>query len=138
MGDTRARVLFLDDMKTRHATFREATSNLDIIVDAAWDADEAIQMLKDRPYDQVFLDHDLSEEDIMTEVGEKTSVPTGMAVVDFICMMEKPPMDVFVHSCNEPAAREMARRLRDSNENLKVRQLPFPHLILLIDASRST
>jgi CheY-like chemotaxis protein len=131
-----ARVLFLDDMSERHKTFRGVTSELDVIIDAAYSASEAIQALKDRPYDQVFLDHDLSEDDIMSVVGQPTRVPTGMTVVDFICVMEEPPREIFIHTCNDPAGWEMHRRLHEAHPGINVRKLPFPHLIHFIEISQ--
>lgn len=130
-----ARILFLDDMHRRHETFFETVKDVGITIDRAFSADEAIELLKKHSYDQVFLDHDLSVDDIMCEVGAPTKVPTGMAVVNFMMqtteMWGGMPDEVIVHSCNTVAATEMCDRLREV-PFLKVRQIPFPHLITLI------
>lgn len=129
------RVLFLDDMGWRHAEFARALFKRGVEhveVYRAWTADEAIKLLGEKEFDQVFLDHDLCENDIMIGVGESGSVPTGMVVVDHILTMDKPPLDIFVHSCNGPAREEMHRRLEESGRVTRVRSLPFPNLLRLL------
>lgn len=125
-------VLFLDDMAWRHVEFarfcdRHGVENVRIW--RAWSAKEAIEMLDARPFDQVFLDHDLSDEDIMIPVGHEGTVPTGMIVVEHILQMPSPPQDVVVHSCNDPARDEMVKRLTDSGKVARVTNLAFTSLI---------
>ena len=119
------RILFLDDMDERHREFKRISIGHQ--VNHVYDAQRAIELLQTEKYDQVFLDHDLSREDIMIDVGEDGKVPTGMTVVDYILTMAEPPPDVIVHSCNGPAAIEMERRL--ATLPIKVRRIAFPHLI---------
>lgn len=126
------RILFLDDMVHRHDTFKKYSCMIaphDHEVVQAWTARQAIDRLKGEKFDQVFLDHDLCEDDIMVKVGDKTKVATGMDVVDFIMKMEEPPMDVIVHSCNGPAAWEMCYRLAEHPAKIRVRRLAFPDLV---------
>lgn len=104
-------VLFLDDNQARHASFRQIVPS-GVHVTYVWTAQEAIAALDAITFQQAFLDHDLSEEDIMVEVGNSSRVPTGMTVVDHIVVSGKCPPQVVIHSCNEPAAIEMERRLR--------------------------
>lgn len=125
------KVLFLDDMPERHKSFRQAVGLTEIEIYPAYSASEAIEMIERIGFDQVFLDHDLSEEDIMCEVGKASLVPTGMTVVDHIIKMKDPPKNAIVHSCNEPAAREMERRLKTRAE-IKVTRMAFPWLIRMI------
>lgn len=92
-----------------------------------WTAAKAIEALESQAYDQVFLDHDLSESDIMVEVGGPSSVPTGMEVVDHIAKSGLKIPQVVIHSCNGPAALEMERRLLESG--LNVQRCAFPILM---------
>jgi len=132
------RILFLDDMQTRHNTFRDLVEDqrdLDLLI--AYNASQAISYLGTDgcDIDQAFLDHDLSEEDIMCEVGGASRVPTGMTVVDHIVTMKAPPRQVIVHTCNGPAGDEMERRLKDAG--IQVIRLPFPHLVHALRQSKS-
>lgn len=126
------RILFLDDMDHRHERFMKLVHMIppyDHDVVQVWTADKAIKALSGEKFDQVFLDHDLSHEDIMVKVGADSKMPTGMTVVDFIMKMTDPPMDAIVHSCNSPAALEMAYRLAEHPAKIRVRRLAFPDLI---------
>lgn len=124
-----ARVLFLDDMESRHTAFFEHAKISGVIIDQAYSAKEAIQFLNANEYDQVFLDHDLSLDDIMCEVGAKTREPTGMAVVDHIVEKKIRIPYVIVHSHNGPASEQMMRRLVDCPSVLKVSVIPFGELL---------
>lgn len=84
-------ILFLDDMENRHREFeRFARGRNGHVIIQVHTAEEAIKLLQTMKFDQVFLDHDLSHEDIMVKVGEPSKVPTGMTVVDHILTMEEP------------------------------------------------
>lgn len=124
-----ADILFLDDSRERHAIFTNEAPIQGHVLHRAWTASEAIDLLKRHQFVQAFLDHDLSEEDIMCEVGGKSVVPTGMAVVDFIMTMATPPKYIVVHSCNVPAAIAMVAKLKQHPEGILIRQIPFPELI---------
>jgi ActR/RegA family two-component response regulator len=123
-------VLFLDDMQARHDAFSKAVLHRNWRIVHAHTAATAIKYLRDHPGEVAiaFLDHDLSEQDIMVAVGEPSHVPTGMHVVTAIVEMppEARPTSVVVHSCNEPAAREMQARLEDAG--VQVRRMAFPQL----------
>ena len=127
------RILFLDDAEKRHTAFHlkmlQAGHNKIYGIDYAFSAKEAIDFLTKYNYVQAFLDHDLSEEDIMIEPYAPSKVPTGMTVVDYIVTMSNPPT-VVVHSHNEPAATEMTRRLRDAG--IEAHQIPFSILLTRI------
>ena len=126
-----ASILFLDDMEDRHREFMRAVRGTHAYAHAVvrvYTARDAIKALESQRFDQVFLDHDLSLDDIMIKVGADSKVPTGMQVVDHILKMEHPPGHVVVHSCNGPAAREMEDRLRESTV-AKVDRIPFPDLL---------
>lgn len=132
-GTGRQTALFLDDSEERHRRFLEAVGDR-LEVRQARSAAEAVSLLEGWVPDHAFLDHDLSEEDVMAPVGCRSAQPTGMAVVDHILGMERPPPQVTVHSCNAPAAIEMERRLRSHREGIRVSRVPF---FLLMDLLRS-
>jgi hypothetical protein len=135
------KILFLDDMGWRHSEFtRRSDRDPTLRVWQAHSAKGAIALLESTSFDQVFLDHDLSEDDIMIKVGEKGTVPTGMDVVDHILTMENPPRDIIIHSCNRPAAEEMMRRLESISPNkvFSIRRIPFPELLHAIDSAYRT
>lgn len=127
-----ADVLFLDDMQWRHREFRRLVERRgdDVRVWHVHTANEAIELLGRVSFAQVFLDHDLSEEDVMVQVDAESIVPTGMVVVDHIVDMDKPPPDVIVHSLNGPAREEMVRRLQSCPGVERVRGVPFTDLVV--------
>ena len=130
------KILFLDDMGWRHSEFTRRTDRWpDMKVWQAHTANEAISLLESERFDQVFLDHDLSEEDIMIAPGVVAKVPTGMTVVDHIMQMADPPMDIIVHSCNGPARAAMVAKLESHPAKPKVRSIPFPNLLSFLDAA---
>jgi hypothetical protein len=131
MADATPNVLFLDDMETRHAEFMHRAAPMDVRVWQARSAYEAISLLDSIEFDQVFLDHDLSEEDIMVPPGEPTKVPTGMKVVDHIVRMERPPGHVVVHTLNPPAAEAMCLRLA-SRQGIRVDRIPFSIVVMMM------
>lgn len=130
-------VLFLDDDHNRHRHFRARVAELGwgerhrILY--VFSAAEAIQALRDHEGDiaQAFLDHDLSEADILVAPGAPTKVPTGMAVVDHILTMQRPPVAVTVHSLNFDAATEMCARLAKL-PTVAVRRVPFVQMLAQI------
>lgn len=123
------KILFLDDMEERHKEFQRVCRGAGRDIVPVWTASAAIDQLCTEKFDQVFLDHDLSHDDIMVKVGEKSVVPTGMTVVDYILTMEDPPPDVIIHSCNGPAATEMEARLNQHPAKIRVRRHAFPFLM---------
>lgn len=139
-------ILILDDMESRHREFRRVLRRFydqktyDILVHHVHSVTESIRLLEECTFVQVFLDHDLSEDDIMVEVGGESKVPTGMEVVDHICQMDSPPREVIVHSCNGPASVEMCRRLEDAHGDkpyFSVRRVAFPYLIPLLEQAKT-
>ncbi len=121
-------VLFLDDMASRHKSFRQATIGKGSVHHVETAAD-AIYAISNIVFDQAFLDHDLSEEDVMVQPGQPSKVPTGMAVVDHIVSLPQSqrPRQVIVHSMNTVAAEEMGRRL--TYAGIPVRVINFGELL---------
>lgn len=131
----RDKILFLDDDKDRHTAFYSRMlalgHNQKYNIIQVFTAKEAIQELDNGGVFMAFLDHDLSDEDMMVEVGYPTKVPTGMTVVDHIVTMEDPPKEIVVHSMNYDASVEMAKRLADTRKII-VKRVPFHTLIAAI------
>jgi CheY-like chemotaxis protein len=127
-------VLFLDDDHERHWQFRTRIEALGYRKHHrmlyVFSAAEAIEALDAHAGDivQAFLDHDLSEDDILIEVGAPSKVPTGMTVVDHILTMPRPPAAVVVHSYNHTAAVVMCARLGERG-TIDVKRIPFSQLL---------
>jgi hypothetical protein len=130
-----AYVLFLDDDHDRHAHFRAcvqargATADRQILY--VFTAAAAIEAL--RTYEgeimEAFLDHDLCVADQWVAPGAPSQVPTGMAVVDHIIGMRRPPARITVHSFNYDAAVEMCARLA-AVPSIAVERVPFTQLLV--------
>lgn len=117
------KVLVLDDMEIRHHVFRRRFIGHELT--EARTAAEAIAALDATVFDQVQLDHDLSEEHYLTmsEGVSEDRLPgapvyapgTGMDVVDHIVAMppERRPKLAIVHSMNSARSPEMVARLKD-------------------------
>lgn len=130
-------VLFLDDDVDRHSHFRarmtatkaSGRGNQRRIL-YTFTAADAIAALRahEGEISEAFLDHDLCVEDQCIRPGAPSKVPTGMAVVEHIVAMQKPPRKVTVHSFNAPAAMAMCARL-DKVAGVAVRRIPFSHLL---------
>ena len=106
------RILFLDDDKQRHASYRLISIGDE--VDHAWSAEEAIRMLDSgERYDYATLDHDLDE---YAQMGQTPRDPTGQAVALHIASMplEKRPKRVNVHSFNPVGAKRMVETLHEA------------------------
>jgi hypothetical protein len=101
--------LFLDDDAFRRHTF------LQHVIDGTTveNVEQTIEALKKRQWPIVFLDHDLGGETFVDPEREDT----GMAVVRWV-VENRPKVGQFIiHSLNEPAAREMVRKLEDVGYN---------------------
>lgn len=132
--DKISNVLFLDDMKERHKAFLNRFGMNDSLrIWQAYSAKQAIHMIDKAVaegwrFTQVFLDHDLSLDDIMCQPGGPSKVPTGMDVVDRLVQLppECRPNEAFAHTMNEPAAQVMVHKLSDV---MPARWVPF-HLLV--------
>lgn len=128
VSDFVSNVLFLDDSEDRHVIFRNLVDSKTKL-HAVYTVDEAISCLDKIRFYQVFLDHDLCEEDIMCVVGKQTKYKTGMAVVDYLLTMpkDKLPSQVVIHSMNTPAVMEMSKRL--DSAGIKNVRIPFSRML---------
>ena len=125
------RILILEDDDNRIATFTKTLGGshcLHIVKEAA----DAITILQTeteegRPYDVLFLDHDLGNE-TMVDMKEKN---TGSEVVRWLVrtdlLLEQPY--IFIHSLNTPAARVMERNLKYNDRFIFVHRIPFTRLV---------
>ena len=127
-------VLFLDDDRVRHARFRArievvgyARGHQLLYVFTAADAIDALRAHEGR-IATAFLDHDLCEDDHWVLPGAPSKVPTGMAVVEHIVTMRKPPGVITVHSFNYQAALVMCARL-STLPLVAVQHIPFSQLL---------
>lgn len=127
-------VLFLDDDRKRHAHFRVRIEALGYAhrhrLIYAFTAADAIDALRahEGEISTAFLDHDLCEEDHWVAPGAPSRVPTGMAVVDHIVTMRRPPPAITVHSFNHHAAVAMCARL-SALGGIAVKHIPFDLLL---------
>jgi len=101
------RRLFLDDNADRRRCFGSAYPSA-MLVETAADTITALS----EPWDEVWLDHDLGDRVFVDSAEEET----GAGVVRWILTQpERLKVAVFyVHSLNEPAAREMITKLQDA------------------------
>jgi CheY-like chemotaxis protein len=105
------RVLLLDDDERRHEWFaqRFAGDQLDI----ASEPNTAIALLVAKPYDAIFLDHDLLPEHYRTP--EPTDEErTGYAVAAWLAARPEvqPASTIIVHTRNANGALKMVRKMR--------------------------
>lgn len=107
------RWMILDDMESRHLEFIRTTQFLNVDCEHVWNASEAISRLKNKEFDLVFLDHDLSDEHYSIE-GQTNPVNegTGAEVAEFIAQMEKPPGIVVIHSWNPVGVLNMVNIIK--------------------------
>ena len=153
------RILFLDDMKTRHdAVIRWFGDKPGVELVRVFTAPEAIARLSEGHFDVVFLDHDLAEEHYLTlseglsedrVAGEAEYMcGTGMDVVDWLIANPIVPGDgvipdarhsnIIVHSWNPSRAPEMFNRLKGAGFNAyKIQFNPYTCPVLVM-GNRST
>lgn len=116
------KILFLDDMESRHDAFRKWYAAPEHDVRHVYTADDAIEVLQNelQPFDVVMLDHDLALSHYKAYNEKqplKSDNDTGMAVARFIPEGPKPKL-VIIHSWNSPAAKEMYDLLWSASINV--------------------
>jgi len=118
------RILFLDDNKHRHNTFRQKA--IGCVVDAAFDAQQAISFLREKKeYEMIFLDHDLDAE---IEGICHEDIEDGRFVVKQMIEMElhveMQDVAIVVHSLNGAGAAQMISMLTSAGFT-NVHRVPF-------------
>lgn len=124
----RMKILFLDDDKTRHESFRTKSKNWPHDITYVWTAYKAIRALEKEYFHEVFLDHDLGPQQEMNlpDTGEGS----GYDVALFIATMsrDKRPISVIIHSWNPAGADRMASALRKAEEEgMTLAKIPFSY-----------
>lgn len=93
------RILVLEDNPNRIRKFKSAL--IGFVVDYAAEADEAIQLLSEKKYDLIFLDHDLGGEEWVSS----TNPNTGYQVAKVVAEKTGPSSTfVIIHSMNHIGA----------------------------------
>jgi len=110
------KILFLDDMSTRHKAFHALYRNDFDEMTYVYDYDEFVFEMKNSVFDLLFLDHDLSVNTINMnpdDYDERSGTDVVNWIVENICHPREARPGVIVHSMN-PAGRErMVSILRD-------------------------
>lgn len=121
----RMRILFLDNNHERQRRFQ--MHRIGCVVVQALTYEACIKALDEQsPFDQVHLDHDLSE---AAEAGRpKLGERTGTDVAKYIAELpiEKRPKQVVLHSYNFDGRTRMARILNDAG----IRAIITPYTLL--------
>lgn len=114
------RYLFLDDDPHRHRIFaREAYGTFFIPVWTAQECQEAL--LKNDPFDCVFLDHDLGGQVFVKEV-ENTGTQVALFIRDEL-PDERFPTRIIIHSHNPAGAIRMENILKQTS--IHTSRVPF-------------
>ena len=123
------RVLLVEDDDNRRRWFRQMM--IGVPIDVTLDVEEAKRFIDANEYDQIFLDHDLSEEHyaVWREGSDKHDATTGYAVADYLAANPEKSKDaeIIVHSLNPHGSDRMWRRMRETRRN--VRKVPFNQLV---------
>jgi hypothetical protein len=114
-------ILFLDDDKLRHTAFRDNYPRREgDVIHHVFTYREAVEHLHAFDYDVMFLDHDLSLEDVMCNPDGPTNAKTGYDFVKYFGLSEQVyqkilARDTFVvvHSYNPVGAKRMVDQLND-------------------------
>ncbi len=118
------RVFLLDDDKLRHEWFakRFKADQLDVAVDPA----RAIELLSEKYYDVIFLDHDLLPEHYYSETTDDQR--TGYAVAAWLASHHdrQSTSTIIVHTRNADGAMRMVELLRRVGRQTEY--VPFPTL----------
>lgn len=100
-------ILFLDDNELRHEAFRSLPLSFDTVIHS-YSYEEAVNALKQVDFNILFLDHDLSEEDIMCTPGIDNRGKTGTDLARWIVTAPiKRPDLVILHTFNPVGAKTM-------------------------------
>lgn len=127
------RILLLEDSQERRRWFRAQFAGN--VLDETLDPDEAVRWLRERAYDYIYLDHDLSDEQAARSAAGYCGPPeaTGYAVALWLAKHPEcqPDARIVIHSLNELAARRMGHALREGGRRRVVR---IPFLALMASA----
>lgn len=113
------KILFLDDNKARHRAIKPH-----LLHDEAYNVTEAVEKLKIKQYDIVFIDHDLGGNEMVDSFGEEE---TGYNLAQWI-VENKPEISlIVVHSLNPSGSNNIANLLKEND--YFVSQVPFTKML---------
>lgn len=116
-------ILFVDDMQTRYDAF--VARYADYVIEFAQDITTAREMLLANNYDQVFLDHDMTEEDLANLQGFGCGQQLAVWMVANKELLNDPL--IVIHSHNPDGAKAMYYILKEHFTDVTV--TPFSWLI---------
>ena len=118
------RVFLLDDDQRRHRWFSVRFKG--DFLDIADNVSEALQLLGSKPYDAIFLDHDLHPEHYNAESNDDER--TGYAVARWLSLNPEVQRasTILVHTRNADGAMRMVAELRRAGRSADY--VPFPLL----------
>ena len=115
------KILFLDDMKDRHAQARQVFSSKEHTLTPSFTAPEAISSLEKEDFDLICLDSDLSEDYYSPFCGEEgqplSKSGTGMDVVKWLTTHRQnssKPLVVMIHTLDHEEAARMHETLMNA------------------------
>ena len=118
------RVFLLDDDRRRHRWFAERFKG--DFLDTASDVRQAQQLLGEKPYDAIFLDHDLHPEHYNSL--DRDDERTGYAIASWLAA--NPDLQrastILVHTRNADGAMRMVEEMRRAGRSAEY--VPFPFL----------
>ncbi|HEV7395832.1 MAG TPA: cyclic-phosphate processing receiver domain-containing protein [Pyrinomonadaceae bacterium] len=119
-----SRVFILEDDEYRRSWFSQRFDGHELEMTA--DVLVAIEWLREREYDLIFLDHDLKDEHYYQELADDGT--TGYVVA--LWLAENPEfhaeVEIIIHSLNLPGSKRMRECLQNSGR--KAEHMPFPYL----------
>ncbi|MEO6656297.1 MAG: cyclic-phosphate processing receiver domain-containing protein [Pyrinomonadaceae bacterium] len=122
-------VMLLDDDERRHRWFEKRFAGDDLFIAAT--VEEAKELLTEKNYDAIFLDHDLLPHHYESNDHDDFA-QTGYAVAEWLNKRTdlQKAATIIVHTRNSDAAIPMVEKLRESGRN--VVYCAFPMLDLTI------
>jgi CheY-like chemotaxis protein len=123
------RILLVEDDPQRRYWFTKM--NIGRVMDVTDDVEEAKRLIDTHEYDQIFLDHDLSEEHYMVwrEGTDKHDATTGYAVAKYLAENpdKSPNAEIVVHSLNPVGSDRMWRKMKETRRT--VHKIPYLQLV---------
>jgi CheY-like chemotaxis protein len=118
------RILIVEDDERRRSWFDKRFA--DYQRDTTDDVSVAIQLLLERDYELIFLDHDLALEHYALEMADDGL--TGYVVASWLAEHpeSQPDAQIIVHSLNYPGSDRMVKCLQRAGREAE--HVPFPYL----------
>lgn len=130
------KIFILEDSHDRIAIFEPLLEEYDVVVTET--ADEAIRVLREEPFDTIFMDHDLGGVP-PGYYGAHTDPNSEMTGSEVARWMAESKLDrnvqVFIHSMNPEGAKSMQNILVDAGFKF-VKAIPFSQIANMIEEGR--